>query len=529
MKKQLLIALLLFSYTLSMGQVIVRDIKINKQYINFPIEKSEKRQMVKFVSGDDTLTYSVICIADKATDYWVYKDVASLKGKTIRLVFSKQVKGLDMIYQSDSFAGEDSIYKEFNRPQFHFSTKRGWVNDPNGLVFHNGEYHLFYQHNPFEINWENMHWGHAVSKDLLHWEELNDALYPDTLGTMFSGSAVIDKENVAGWGNNALVAFYTAAGKKMTQNIAFSNDNGRTFTKFKGNPIIGPDRDPKVFWYAPAKVWVMALYNENHIAIYNSTDLKKWEFKSKTKGFYECPELFELGVDGNQQNKKWVMVAASGSYMIGSFDGAAFTPEAGKYFYTWGAQYAAQTFNNMPNGRRVQIGWGRIDQLGMPYNQMMLFPNELSLRTTREGVRLFCEPIKEINQLHGKKYSWNEISAAAVNEQLKKMTATLYHIKMDVEIDKGLGLEILYKGNPVIYYDGNYNRFNGAPYICQTPGSFRFTIEMLIDKNSVEGYIDNGKLHIAEALKKSKSETGIQINGDVNIHSMELFEMNSIW
>ena len=165
MKKQLLIALVLFSYTLSMGQVIVRDIKINKQYINFPIEKSENRQMVKFVSGDDTLTYSVICIADKATDYWVYKDVASLKGKTIRLVFSKQVKGLDMIYQSDSFAGEDSIYKELNRPQFHFSTKRGWVNDPNGLVFHNGEYHLFYQHNPFEINWENMQWGHAVSKD----------------------------------------------------------------------------------------------------------------------------------------------------------------------------------------------------------------------------------------------------------------------------------------------------------------------------------------------------------------------------
>ena len=206
-----------------------------------------------------------------------------------------------------------------------------------------------------------------------------------------------------------------------------------------------------------------------------------------------------------------------------------YTPEAGKYFYTWGAQYAAQTYNNLPNGRRVQIGWGRIDQLGMPYNQMMLFPNELSLRNTREGVRLFCEPIKEINQLHGKKYSWNEITAPAVNEQLKKMTGSLYHIKMDVEIDKGLGLEILYKGNPVIYYDGNYNRFNGAPYICQNPGSFRFTIEMLIDKNSVEGYIDNGKLHIAEALKKSKSETGIQINGDVIIHSMELYEMNSIW
>ena len=143
----------------------------------------------------------------------------------------------------------------------------------------NGEYHLFYQHNPFEIDWQNMHWGHAVSKDLLHWNELNDALYPDTLGTMFSGSAVVDKNNTAGWGNNALVSFYTTAGNKMQQNVAYSNDNGRSFTKFSGNPILGPDRDPKVFWYAPTKSWVMALYNENCVAIYNSKDLKKWTNK----------------------------------------------------------------------------------------------------------------------------------------------------------------------------------------------------------------------------------------------------------
>jgi len=508
---------------------IIKEIAIDKQYLNIPISKSENRQMVKFVTGSNTSTYSVIRIADKAPDYWVFKDVSELKGKTLKLVFSKKVNGIENIYQSNQIVGQDSLYKELNRPQFHFSTKRGWVNDPNGLVYHDGEYHLFYQHNPFETEWENMHWGHAVSTDLLHWNELNDALYPDTLGTIFSGSAVVDKNNTSGWGKNTLVAFYTTAGKKMQQNVAFSHNKGRTFTKYTGNPILGPDRDPKVFWYEPTKTWVMALYNENYVAIYNSKDLKKWDFKSKTKGFYECPELFELAIDGNQKNKKWVMVAASGTYMIGSFDGANFKPESGKYFYIWGAQYAAQTYNNMPTGKRVQIGWGRIDQPGMPFNQMMLFPNELSLRTTREGVRLYCEPITQVNQLHEKVYKWENSSIEKVNKGLKNVHADLLHITMDIEIDKGLGAEIFYKGNPVIYYDGNFNRFNGAPYICDQPGSFRFNIEILLDKNSVEGYIDHGKLYIAEALKKPISENGLELKGDIKVHSIQVAEMKPIW
>jgi sucrose-6-phosphate hydrolase SacC (GH32 family) len=368
-----------------------------------------------------------------------------------------------------------------------------------------------------------------VSKDLLHWEELKDALYPDTLGTMFSGSAVVDKDNTAGWGKNTLVAFYTAAGKKMTQNLAWSTDNGRSFTKYNGNPLLGPDRDPKVFWHEPSKHWVMVLYNENHIAIYRSKNLKQWEYRSQTKGFYECPEFFELPMDGNTQNRKWVMYGASGTYMIGSFDGSQFTPESGKYFYAWGSQYAAQTYNHTPDGRRIQIGWGRIDQPGMPFNQMMLFPTQLSLRTTREGIRLFCEPIAEIKNLHTKSHTWKDLNEKAINEKLRDIHAGLLHVKMDVELDKGLGLEIHYQGNPVIYYDGNFNRFNGAPYICEQPGSFRFTIEMLIDKTSVEGYIDHGKLFIAEGLKPAKSGDGLRIRGDVKVHSFELYELKSIW
>lgn len=529
MKHITIILCLIFLNVFSYGQEITKEFKIEKQYLNFPVDMKQDRQKVHFLLKHDTLTYSVIRIAENEPDYWVFKDVSEYKGEKITLTFTHKVKGLEKIYQSDKFAGEDSLYQEINRPQFHFSSRRGWNNDPNGLVYFDGEYHLFYQHNPYEIHWENMHWGHAVSKDLLHWKELNDALYPDKLGTMFSGSAVIDKNNTAGWGKNAMIAAYTAAGKEQTQCIAYSADKGRTFTKYEGNPVLGGTRDPKVFWHEPTQKWVMALYKGNALAIFNSINLRDWEYKSETKGFYECPELFELAVDGDVNNKKWVAYGASGTYMIGNFDGNEFKPEFGKYFYSWGSQYAAQTFNNTPDERRIQIGWGRVTHPGMPFNQMMLFPCELTLRTTSEGIRMFCEPISEIEMIHKKEYHWKNLNQEEANNKLKDINCDLIHAKMDIEIVQGFGLEILYKGNPVIYYDGNFNRFNGAPFTSDHPGSFRFTIEMLIDKTCVEGYIDNGKLFIAEELKKKKSDDGLQIKGNVKIHSFELFEMESIW
>jgi len=529
MKKTIIASLFIAAFINLSGQNIEKEFNIEKQYLNIPVDMQQDRQKVNFLLDRDTLTYAVIRLADGEADYWVFKDVSAYKGKRLTLSFSEDVAGIEKIYQSDKFAGEDSLYRESNRPQFHFSSRRGWNNDPNGLVWFDGEYHLYYQHNPYEIHWENMHWGHAVSKDLLHWVELNDALYPDQLGTMFSGSAVIDKHNSAGWGKNSLVAFYTAAGKKMTQNVAYSTDRGRTFTKYEGNPVLGPNRDPKVFWYEPTQTWVMVLYDDNFFAIYNSKDLIDWEYKSQVKGFYECPELFELVVDGKVENKKWVMYGASGTYMIGTFDGETFTPEQGKYFYSWGSQYAAQTYNNVPDGRRIQIGWGRIEHAGMSFNQMMLFPCELSLRTTADGIRMFCEPLDEIEKLHGKTFRWQNLSTEEANDKLREVESDLLHVKMDVEIEHGLGLEILFRGNPVVNYDGNHNRFNGAPYTSEAPGKFRFAIEMLIDKTSVEGYIDQGKLFIAEGLEKDGSPDGLQLKGQLKIHSVEVHELKSIW
>ena len=171
--------------------------KITKQYLNFPISHKENRGRMTFeVNGKPDLSV-VIRLAPDEAEYWVFKDVSAFKGKTIKITYDGNEKGLSKIYQSDEIEGQAELYKEKNRPQFHFTTRRGWINDPNGLIYYEGEYHLFYQHNPFERDWENMHWGHAVSKDLIHWTELPDALYPDHLGTMFSGSAVIDYDNTS--------------------------------------------------------------------------------------------------------------------------------------------------------------------------------------------------------------------------------------------------------------------------------------------------------------------------------------------
>ena len=231
-----------------------------------------------------------------------------------------------------------------------------------------------------------MSWGHAVSKDLIHWEELSVVMVPDKLGSIFSGTAVIDYNNTSGFGKDGIppmVAIYTVhSADNERQCIAYSLDKGRTFTKYEGNPVIDSKakwnikdlRDPKVFWYQPAKSWVMVLFERDGNSIYTSANLKDWNYESHTTGFWECPQFFELAVDGNKNNKKWVMYGASGTYMIGKFDGKVFTPETGKYYYGNGALYAAQTFDNIPasDGRRIQIGWGRIQQPGMPFNSMML-------------------------------------------------------------------------------------------------------------------------------------------------------------
>lgn len=530
MKKFAIILTLVLVSSITFGQGIVREFKIEKQYLNFPIDMQKERQMFHYVLGNDTLTYNVIRIADNEPDYWVFKDVSAYKGKNLKLIFTKNSYGLDKIYQSDEFAGQDSLYKEKRRPQFHFSSRKGWNNDPNGLVYHDGEYHLFYQHNPYEIQWQNMTWGHAVSQDLVHWTELNDALFPDPLGTMFSGSAVIDKNNTAGWGKDALVAAYTAAGKEQSQCIAYSTDKGRTFTKYEGNPVVGPTRDPKVIWYEPNQEWVMALYEVAGISFYTSKNLKDWKKESHINGFYECPELFELPIDGDPNNTLWVAYGGSGTYMLGDFDGKKFIQKYGKYRNTHGNHYAAQTYNNTPDGKRIQIGWGTIPTLDMPFSQMMCFPTELTLRKTNEGVRIFSEPIEAIETLHTKTHDFSGLSISAANQKLKGIDHDLLHVLVTVESLNGKGISIDYHGNNYVSIDAD--EINGVQTPQLNPGKLLFEIEILIDRTSVESFINKGQIVFVKPLAEAKKDIGLEIKGnenEVKIHSLKVYELKSAW
>ena len=266
-----------FIFTAALSLLVLRasaaeiTIQVTKRYLNLPVSQSVDRASMTYAVDGKQEQKFVIRLSDQP-DYWVFSDLSAYLGKTLTISYEGDAAGLSKIYQDDQIAGQDSLYQEQYRPQFHFTTRRDWINDPNGLVFYEGEYHLFYQHNPFEREWENMSWGHAVSKDLVHWEELAVALHPDEIGTMFSGSAVIDYENTSGFGepgNPAMVAFYTnASPDRQVQSVAYSLDKGRTWIKYNdGKPVIDSKeiwnsvdtRDPRVFWYAPSKHWVMVL------------------------------------------------------------------------------------------------------------------------------------------------------------------------------------------------------------------------------------------------------------------------------
>lgn len=495
------------------------------------------------VDGEPDLSV-VIRLAAGNADYWVFKDVSHLKGKTLTISYDGNSEGLNKIFQDDVIVGQDNLYKEKNRPQFHFTTRRGWINDPNGLIYYDGEYHLFYQHNPYEREWENMHWGHAVSKDLVHWEELPSALYPDHLGGMFSGSAVMDYDNTAGYNKGktpAMIAIYTAAGAdKQVQCIAYSLDKGRTFTKYEANPVIDSrhiwnskdTRDPKVFWYTPGKHWVMVLNERDGHSIYTSSNLKDWKYESHVTGFWECPELFELPVDGNPNNTKWVMYGASGTYMLGSFDGKVFTPEKGKYQYTTGAIYAAQTFTNMPDSRRIQVGWGRISHPEMPFNGMMLLPTELTLRTTKDGPRLFNLPVKETETLFTPVRDWQNLTSDKANDLLKEFYNTdCLRIKTTIKLSHATDAGFNLFGQRIVGYDMNSNTINGVFYSPEDMTSMELSADIYIDRTSIEVFIDDGAYSYSmERKPDTNNKEGFHFWGNnIEVKDLQVFSVKSVW
>ncbi len=402
------------------------EISVDRRHLLVPIKTGAPLRWVRIeVDGKIEREFQAeLANASETPDFYANVDAKDWNGKKIKFVVEKTYpeETFAETRLSDEFYGGAKSYDEKYRPQFHFSPRRGWTNDPNGLVFYKGRYHLFYQHNPFGVKWGNMTWGHATSPDLLHWTEAPDALTPDPLGTIFSGSGAVDRNNTTGFqtdpqGEPPLVFMFTyngpntRYGNKASQALAYSLDGGETLIKYEGNPtiphIVGGNRDPKIFWHEPTSRWVTPLYMDGEdYAIFTSPDLKTWTKTCDVKklGCSECPDMFALPVDGDASKTLWVFWGGNGKYVLGDFDGETFTPRTAPLDAKWGGNdYAAQTYSDVP-GRRIQFSWmqgGSYPE--MPFNQQFSVPRELSLRSTPDGVRLCINPVEELKTLRGDK------------------------------------------------------------------------------------------------------------------------------
>jgi fructan beta-fructosidase len=556
MKKFMVIGIILCLAGISLFAQSSRDITLEKQYLNLPVQNDAEWQVIDLIVDGNIVRTLNISLADDKTDFWTFLDVSMFENKSGTLVLrDKETSpaGFDMIYQDDLLKEEASIYKEKLRPQFHFTAKRGWIQDPVGLVYYEGEYHMFPIHCPY--SWEGgsaHHWGHAVSRDLIHWEEIQEAMFPDKLGTMYAGSMVIDHNNTSGFQTGeekVMVAVYSSS--SQVQCLAYSSDRGRTWTKYEGNPFMGDRsefvgnediRDPKVFWYEPTGNWVMVLFEGVGNSIFTSDNLMDWKYESHIDNSWECPELFELPVNGDPENTKWVMYGAAGVYMIGDFDGKKFTPESGKLYYSTGKLnsmfkhkgifYASQTFNEEPRGRRIQLGWGILPAPGMPFNQMTTFPNELSLKTTANGIRMFANPIEEIELLHNKETVLTDLrDSLDLLKILDGELGELLHIKAEFEMGarSSFGVFGLRINGFEIEYDARHNRLNDA-FLDFEDG--KITLEILMDRTSVEIYANGGRLYLSDPHNSTEHDKQLDLYnlwGKIHLSKLEIYELDSIW
>ncbi|MDR3711575.1 MAG: glycoside hydrolase family 32 protein [Puia sp.] len=582
-----------------------RKILLESRYLHFPVKKGASKEHLRLSVAGVKVREIEIELATGTPDYWVYTDVSEWIGKTVVMGFDKAPtapsgagpsgssassgSGVSPasavssgsaafadVFQSNTEDGADRFYNEKVRPQFHFTSRRGWLNDPNGLVFYKGEWHMFYQHNPFGTGWGNMTWGHAISADLVHWREMDDAIQPDKLGTVFSGSANVDVANTTGFkrgDESPLVAMYTAAGgtsdwsasQPFTQCLAYSNDKGRHWIKYEKNPVLPNvkegNRDPKIVWYEPGHEWIVAFYLDgNTYALFSSPDLKNWKELQRInmEGSGECPDFFEIALDGNPADKRWVLTGANDHYLVGSFDGKTFTPEQAPRRGDWGDNYyAVQSYSGVPgsDGRRIQIGWMNGSELpGMPFSQQMAFPRELSLRSTAEGPCLFSVPAREIGLLHAAAHRWDPVllkgGDAAGNPRLS-LQGELFHIK--AEFDTAAGRPVAGDGAPAglardfgIRVRGFSLLYNtSSKMLCIVRGhdttaryiglpAFGTTLkwEILVDRGSIEIFVNDGAVPMAFAYIPDEDDKTIRLiahDGDVMLKSLEIFDLKPAW
>lgn len=441
------------------------------------------------------------------------------------------------------------LYREKYRPQFHVTARQwtvrklnpgmreeGWINDVNGLIHHNGQYHLFAQ------RWARC-WLHLVSKDLVHWTELQPAFWDDKrFGTgVQSGTIVFDSKNVSGLSsdpkNPPLVAFWSGFDNR-SQCISFSVDHGLTWTKYAKNPyMLQPERDPRVFWYEPGKKWVMVLYADRQYHIFNSTNLLDWvDQKNPIPDSFECPDFFQLPIDGDLDRMKWVLVRGNGRYSIGEFDGSKFTPQTEQMPCDLGANfYATQSWGDIPGqpGRRVQIAWmngGKYPD--MPFNQQLSFPCDMKLRSFPEGLRICRLPAGEIESLYVKKHEWKDAAVKPGDNLLKGVAGELFDIQMQAAVGDAKALGIRYRGAAVVYSAEKKTLTSLGKEVPVEAIDGRIALRILIDRTSFEVFANDGKVSMSSCYLPNPEKAGLELiagGESPKILSLTVHELKSIW
>jgi sucrose-6-phosphate hydrolase SacC (GH32 family) len=523
----------------------------DSKYLIFPASYHAKKKRVSFFI-DDNLVYDLEVQLDLINpDYEFYLNVEHFKGKELEIISLPEI---DLkLRKADFEVNDEKTYMEKYRPGFHFTAKKGWINDPNGLFYYDNNYVMFYQYNPLGCTWGNMHWGHAVSSDLVHWEEKGIALYPDHFGTMFSGSAIIDTKNVSGLKeneNDVVLLFYTAAGntseaskgQPFTQCLAYSTDRGKSFTKYCKNPLIkeiaSGNRDPKVIYYEQKDIYIMALYLEgNKFSLLSSKNLLDWtQIQTITMpNEAECPDFYPLPVNDDDKNIKWVLIGASDKYLVGSFNGHKFSSETElKRLHYGNGSYASQSWSNVgsEDGRRIRLAFSSLEIPSMPFRSSMTFPCEMKLKTFLEELFLCTYPVKEIEDLYRKVNTIQDILLVCGDKYTEKLTGRFYDITIKLSIKNETSFKLSIFGLSV-EYNSSKNELkcfeNCAPAECYDGC---IDLRILIDVANTEIYINNGKAFMSMGYLQDYNinRLELQVMGNsIVIKEMKIAELKNIW
>lgn len=520
-----------------------------KKFLLLPVQENAPEGKVNIIVNNQfQLDQSInVRLARERVDYYVPLDLSAYAGKTISIDITGMPSSSlcwEEIKVSDTF---DSANREKFRPVYHHTPVYGWMNDPNGMFYKDGVYHLYFQYNPYGSMWGNMTWGHSTSTDLVHWTDEGTPIVADAWGTIFSGSCVVDKDNTAGFGKGAVIAFYTSAkpspwGDVQSQSMAYSLDNGKTFTKYEHNPILTSSerdfRDPKVFWYAPGKHWVMMLAVGQEIQIYSSPNLKDWKKESSFGtmqgahgGVWECPDLVEVPVEGTKE-KKWVLICninpggpfggSATQYFVGHFDGKVFVNESPTLtkWMDWGKDnYATVTWSNAPAGRCIALGWMSNWQYAnnvptTQYRSTNTIARDLTLYKVDEELYLRSKPSAEIEKARGKKINLPAFKVSGIHEVESLLTDNNGAYELDMTIENAGSSKIAFslvngKGEKVsMYYDVvrkqfvmdrsvsgvvDFSRDFPAVTVAPVDNTDTIHLRLFVDRSSIEAFGEDGK------------------------------------